>query len=71
MIVYGINFSEQIEQNKGKFTGGAVTAAVAGMGTNIGLGAANFSASLALAPFTGGTSLIWGFASAGAAGAGC
>jgi hypothetical protein len=64
MIVYGINFSEQIAENKGKFVAGA---AAVGMGTSIGMGAFNITGAIALAPFTGGLSLLAGAASAGLA----
>jgi len=60
MIVYGINFSEQIEKNKGKFVAGAATTAVVGGGTFGGLGFFNLIGSIALAPTTGGASLLIG-----------
>jgi len=69
MVVYGIDFSEQIEKNKGWFVTGAATAAVVG-GSATGLNVFNLIGSIALAPATGGASLLWGAVSAGAAGIG-
>ncbi|CAG8764989.1 7301_t:CDS:2 [Gigaspora margarita] len=60
MVVYGINFSEQIEKNKGKFVAGAATTATVGMGGIAGMGFFNLIGSIALAPATGGASLLIG-----------
>jgi hypothetical protein len=70
MIVYGINFSEQIERSKGKLTGGAVATAVTGAGYFTGMGLWTTISSIALAPVTGGASLLIAGASAVATGAG-
>lgn len=70
MFVYGIDFSEQIEKRKGDFETGAATAAVVGGGFFGGAGIFNLIGSIALAPATGGTSLLWGVVSTGAAGIG-
>jgi hypothetical protein len=63
MVVYGINFSEQIEKNKGKFVTGAVATSTIGMGTMIGASAFNVTGAIALAPATGGASLLLGASS--------
>nr|CAG8435694.1 12344_t:CDS:2 [Entrophospora candida] len=70
MLVYGINYSEQIENNKEKLT--ATFGITGGMaaGSWIGLGVAGVTSSLVFAGPTFGLSLIWGAASAGLSGAG-
>jgi hypothetical protein len=70
MIVYGIDFSEQIEKNKGKFVAGATATAVGVGGTMAGLGTYNLIGSIALAVPTGGASLLWGAVSTAATGVG-
>jgi len=67
MCVYGINYSKQIKDNETRLAavvgvpGGAVVGGMTAAG-GIALGS-----SLALAPATGGLSLLWGLASAGTA----
>jgi hypothetical protein len=56
MLVYGINFSQQVHENRGKLT----TKAFAQQTGISAYGMATVSGSIALAPFTFGLSLIPG-----------
>jgi hypothetical protein len=70
MCVYGINYSEEIEDNKESLSASVGVPAGAAAGGITALGVSNLIGSILLAPATGGTSLLLGAASIGATGVG-
>jgi len=64
MCVYGINYSEEIEDNKGALAASVGVPAGVAVGGMTGLSIWTVASSIALAPATGGASLFFGAASA-------
>jgi len=59
MCIYGINYSEEIEENSGLINGSFNTVAVAESASVTGLGVWGVLGSIALAPATGGASFFF------------
>jgi hypothetical protein len=58
MVVYGINFSEQMENRREKFLNTTVATSIVGTTAFAGAGLWNVLGSVILAPATGGASLV-------------